>query len=169
MPASDTDTAQILIGLTAEITSAHVSNNSVPASELPALIRSVHDAFRSVTKPAVAVKEKPEPAVPIRSSVKPDYIICLEDGARLKMLKRYLRTRYGMTPQEYREKWDLPANYPMVAPNYAEQRSSLAKAIGLGRKKSESAEGGAQPTGKSPPSSARGKRRGATASGPEDV
>ncbi|MCA1748273.1 MAG: MucR family transcriptional regulator [Parasphingopyxis sp.] len=124
---------EALITLTADIVSAHVSNNSVAVSDLPLIIQSVHEALTDLEKNAKA-EEKPEPAVPIRSSIKPDYIVCLEDGKKLKMLKRHLRTHYDMTPEDYRQKWGLNADYPMVAPNYAEQRRQLAKKIGLGRK-----------------------------------
>lgn len=124
---------ETLITLTADIVSAHVSNNSVAVSDLPLIIQSVHEALTDLEKSAQE-EEKPEPAVSIRSSVKPDYIVCLEDGKKLKMLKRHLRTHYDMTPEEYRQKWGLNADYPMVSPNYAEQRRQLAKKIGLGRK-----------------------------------
>lgn len=124
-----------LIELTADIVSAHVSNNNVPSNEVPGLIQSVFTALSQTSAPAPQPAAKQEPAVSVRSSVKPDYIVCLEDGAKLKMLKRYLRTRYDMSPEEYRQKWGLPHDYPMVAPNYAEQRRSLAHQIGLGRKK----------------------------------
>ncbi|CCG41566.1 MucR family transcriptional regulator [Magnetospirillum molischianum] len=122
-----------LLALTTEIVSAHVGNNSVAIGELPHLIQEVYRTLSSVgTTPAVP--ERPQPAVPVRKSVTPDYIICLEDGKKLKMLKRHLKTAYNMTPEEYRERWGLPADYPMVAPNYAQHRSSLAKKIGLGTK-----------------------------------
>lgn len=124
---------ETLITLTADIVSAHVSNNSVAVSDLPLIIQSVHEALNDLEKSGQA-EEKPEPAVSIRSSIKPDYIVCLEDGKKLKMLKRHLRTHYDMSPEEYRQKWGLNADYPMVAPNYAEQRRKLAKKIGLGRK-----------------------------------
>ncbi len=117
----------------AQIVSAHVSNNSVQASALPELIQQVYKALTLVGAEPAPV-EKLEPAVPLKKSVFPDYIVCLEDGKKLKMLKRHLMTSYGMTPEAYRERWGLPANYPMVAPNYAERRSALAKSIGLGRK-----------------------------------
>ena len=130
------DMTETLITLTADIVSAHVSNNSVAVSDLPSLIESVHGAL-TVLESKSAEEEKPEPAVSIRSSIKPDYIVCLEDGKKLKMLKRHLMTSYGMTPDDYRKKWDLPSDYPMVAPNYAEQRRKLAKKIGLGRKPGE--------------------------------
>jgi len=124
--------AETLIALTADIVSAHVSNNSVAVSDLPLLIQNVHLALAGLggTPPVVEVKQ--EPAVSIRSSIKPDYVVCLEDGKKLKMLKRHLMTHYQMTPDQYRTKWNLPADYPMVAPNYAEQRRTLAKKIGLG-------------------------------------
>jgi predicted transcriptional regulator len=124
-----------IIELTADIVSAHVANNNVASTELPELIRSVFAALSKTNEPLVETAARPEPAVSVRASVKPDYIVCLEDGAKLKMLKRYLRTNFSMTPEEYRTKWDLPRDYPMVAPNYAEQRRSLAHKIGLGRKK----------------------------------
>lgn len=124
---------ETLVTLTADIVAAHVSNNSVAISDIPLVIRSVHDALAGLGG-AVEPEVKQEPAVSIRASVKPDYIVCLEDGRKLKMLRRHLMTRYGMTPDEYRAKWNLPADYPMVAPNYAEQRSALAKKIGLGTK-----------------------------------
>ncbi|WP_454884295.1 MucR family transcriptional regulator [Sphingomonas oryzagri] len=122
-----------LIALTADIVSAHVSNNSVPAAEVAPLIQTVYAALEKATAPAVE-EARPEPVVPVRASVKHDYIVCLEDGKKLKMLKRYLRTNYAMSPEEYRTKWGLPRDYPMVAPAYAEQRKELAKKIGLGRK-----------------------------------
>jgi predicted transcriptional regulator len=123
-----------LITLTADIVSAHVSNNNVSVDDLPRLIQSVHAALGGLgTEPAQA--EVPLiPAVSIRASVKPDYIVCLEDGKKLKMLKRHLMTHYQMTPADYRAKWKLPSDYPMVAPSYAEKRRTLAKSIGLGRK-----------------------------------
>ncbi len=118
----------------ARIVSAHISNNSVQAADLPALIQQVYTALTSLgSEPALAA-EKREPAVPVRKSVFPDYIVCLEDGKKLKMLKRHLMTSYDLTPEAYRERWGLPSNYPMVAPSYAERRSVLAKSIGLGRK-----------------------------------
>lgn len=123
-----------LITLTADIVAAHVSNNSVAVSDLPLLIQNVHGALSNLAATGGA-EARPEPKVPIRSSIKPDYIVCLEDGKKLKMLKRHLMTHYQMTPDQYRQKWGLPADYPMVAPNYAEQRRKLAKAIGLGTKR----------------------------------
>ena len=133
----ETETAQneLLITLTSDIVAAHVSNNSVAVSDVSTLIQNVHAALANLSQPAPAPEVKPEPAVSVRSSVKPDYIICLEDGKKLKMLKRHLMTHYQMTPEDYRAKWGLPADYPMVAPNYAGQRRSLAKKIGLGTKR----------------------------------
>ncbi len=123
--------ANDLLALTTDIVASHVANNSVAVQDLPQLIQQVYAALASVGSGATA-KEKPTPAVPVRRSVTPDYIVCLEDGKKLKMLKRHLKTRYNLTPDEYRERWGLPADYPMVAPNYAAQRSDLAKKIGLG-------------------------------------
>ena len=121
------------IAWTADIVASHVQNNSVAISDLPQLIQTVHDSLAGLS--GGAAEEKPQPAVSVRRSVTPDHIVCLEDGRKLKMLKRHLATAYGMTPEEYREKWGLPADYPMVAPNYAKQRSSLAKKIGLGKRR----------------------------------
>ncbi|WP_106640669.1 MucR family transcriptional regulator [Allosphingosinicella vermicomposti] len=123
---------ETLITLTADIVSAHVSNNSVSVNDLPQLIQNVHAALAGLGSAAAEPEVKQAPAVSVRASVKPDYIVCLEDGKKLKMLKRHLMTHYNMTSDEYRQKWGLPADYPMVAPNYAEQRRSLAKKIGLG-------------------------------------
>lgn len=122
------------IELTADIVSAHVGNNSVAVSDLPLIIRSVYDALSGLKTPADPPQAPLVPAVSIRQSIKPDYIVCLDDGKRLKMLRRHLMTHYGMTPDDYRAKWGLPADYPMVAPNYAEKRRVLAKSIGLGTK-----------------------------------
>lgn len=127
---------EMLITLTSDIVAAHVSNNSVAVSDLPQLIQNVHSALAALDTPVEAPEIRPEPAVSVRASVKPDYIVCLEDGKKLKMLKRHLMTHYQMTPEDYRTKWNLPADYPMVAPNYAEQRRSLAKKIGLGTARS---------------------------------
>jgi predicted transcriptional regulator len=133
---TDEDPGNVLISLTADIVSAHVSNNSVAVNDLPTLIQNVHSALSGLSgAPQEEPAKKQEPAVSIRSSVKPDFIVCLEDGKKLKMLKRHLMTHYQMTPDEYRQKWGLGADYPMVAPNYAEQRRSLAKQIGLGTKR----------------------------------
>ena len=124
-----------LIDLTADIVSAHVSNNNTATADLPGLIRSVFAALTATANPIEPETPKQEPAVSVRSSVKHDYIVCLEDGAKLKMLKRYLRTKFDMSPEDYRAKWSLPKDYPMVAPAYAETRRALAHSIGLGRKK----------------------------------
>ncbi|HET6306385.1 MAG TPA: MucR family transcriptional regulator [Rhodopila sp.] len=121
-----------ILGLTAQIVSAHASNNELDATALPGVIRAVYDTLVNIGEAPAAPAQPPTPAVPIRKSVFPDYIICLEDGKKLKMLKRHLATAYDMTPEQYREKWGLDASYPMVAPNYAERRSELAKQIGLG-------------------------------------
>ncbi len=121
-----------LLGLTTEIVAAHVSNNAVSVDELPLLINQVHRSLTTLGSAPEPTQEKLQPAVPVKKSVTPDFIICLEDGKKLKMLKRHLKTAYDMTPEEYRERWQLPPDYPMVAPNYARQRSKLAKEIGLG-------------------------------------
>jgi predicted transcriptional regulator len=125
-----------LLALTADIVSSHVANNSVAVNDLPQLIQNVYATLSGLGTPQKAPEVRPEPAVPVRQSIKPDYIVCLEDGKKLKMLKRHLMTAYGMTPDEYRAKWGLPADYPMVAPNYAESRRQLAKSIGLGTTRS---------------------------------
>jgi predicted transcriptional regulator len=126
--------AQELLRMTAEVASAYVSNNSLPASHLSEMIRAIHESLSTLGGGTSAKAEQPPaPAVPIKKSVNPDYIICLEDGKKLKMLKRHLRTTYNMTPDAYRARWGLPPDYPMVAPNYAAQRSAFAKQIGLGR------------------------------------
>ena len=133
-PMSDASTQNSeLVSLTADIVAAHVSNNSVAISDLSILIGNVHAALSALGTTPV-VEPKPEPADSIRTSVKPDYIVCLEDGKKLKMLRRHLMTHYNMTPDDYRSRWGLPADYPMVAPNYAEKRRALAKEIGLGTK-----------------------------------
>ncbi len=125
-----------LISLVADIVSAYVANNSVPVSELPGLIASTHTAIASLSSPAApAPEEKAVPAVPIKKSITPDFLICLEDGKKFKSLKRHLRTSYDMSPEQYRAKWNLPADYPMVAPAYAEARSNLAKKMGLGQQR----------------------------------
>jgi predicted transcriptional regulator len=126
---------ETLVTLTADIVAAHVSNNSVSVSDLATLIQNVHGALSGLGRAVAEPEVKQEPAVSVRASVKPDYIVCLEDGKKLKMLKRHLMTHYQMTPEQYRAKWNLPADYPMVAPNYAEQRRTLAKKIGLGTKR----------------------------------
>ena len=124
------------IALTAEIVSAYVSNNSVSAGDLPALIGQVHSALTRVSSNHGEAPSEPlKPAISVKRSVTPDYIVCLEDGKKFKSLKRHLRTQYSMTPEAYRDKWDLPPDYPMVAPNYAEARSQLAKKMGLGQQR----------------------------------
>lgn len=132
--SEQTDNSELL-ALTTDIVASHVSNNSVTVAELPQLIQQVYGALAVVGGVTQPVPERPKPAVPIKKSVTPDYIICLEDGKRLKMLKRHIKTRYDLTPDEYRERWGLAPDYPMVAPNYASQRSDLAKKIGLGTKR----------------------------------
>jgi len=125
-----------LVELTAEIVSAYVSNNTVVATDLPALINNVFDALKKASSTgAQPAKEELRPAVPIKKSVTSEYIICLEDGKKFKSLKRHLRTHYDLSPEEYREKWSLPHDYPMVAPNYAAARSDLAKRMGLGQRR----------------------------------
>ncbi|MET0531099.1 MAG: MucR family transcriptional regulator [Microvirga sp.] len=128
--------SSIYIGLAADIVSAYVSNNSVPAGDLPGLISEVHLALARVGNGAAeASAEAPKPAIAIKKSITPDYIICLEDGKKFKSLKRHLRTQYNLTPEQYREKWGLAPDYPMVAPNYAKARSDLAKEMGLGQQR----------------------------------
>jgi predicted transcriptional regulator len=133
MATIENDMSEVLITLTSDIVAAHVSNNSVAVDELPVLIQNVYGALAGL---GVAAQEevKPEPAVSIRASVKSDHLVCLEDGKKMKMLKRHLMTDHGLTPAEYRARWGLAADYPMVAPEYAEKRRALAKEIGLGRK-----------------------------------
>jgi len=121
-----------LLVLTTEIVAAHVSRNNVSPDQLPELIRGVYRSLTGTANPLPMVAEKLVPAVPVKKSIFPDYIVCLEDGKKLKMLKRHLKTSYDLTPEQYRERWGLAADYPMVAPNYAEHRSTLAKQIGLG-------------------------------------
>jgi predicted transcriptional regulator len=128
----DSDASNELLTLTTEIVAAHVSNNTVAVGDLPQLINQVYQSLANIGKTPAVTMERPQPAVNAKRSVHPDYIICLEDGKKLKMLKRHLKTAYNMTPEEYRERWNLPPDYPMVAPNYARQRSRLAKEIGLG-------------------------------------
>ncbi len=123
-----------LIEMTAEIVAAYVENNTISTAELPALIQSVHRALVGVSTGAEAVESTPkEPAVPVRRSITADHLICLEDGRKFKSLKRHLRTKYNMSPEDYRAKWGLAKDYPMVAPNYARARSELAKQMGLGQ------------------------------------
>ena len=123
-----------LLQLTSSIVAAHVAHNNVTVTDLPGLIREVYQTLATVGQVQPKEPERPAPAVPVKKSVTPDYIVCLEDGKKLKMLRRHLMTHYGMTPDDYRAKWGLPADYPMVAPNYAEKRRALAKEIGLGTK-----------------------------------
>jgi predicted transcriptional regulator len=130
MPESEKDTSSL--ESVSKIVSAYVSNNSLPSDELPDLITTIHEALQN---PDQAAASPPEPAVPIKKSIRPDYVVCLEDGMKFKMLKRHLRNVYDLSPDEYRQKWGLPSDYPMVAPEYAARRSELAKKIGLGRKK----------------------------------
>ena len=133
---SDNSNAGILITQTADIVSAYVSNNTVVASDLPSVIQNVFDALsRASSTTGQTIREELRPAVPVKKSVTPEYIICLEDGKKFKSLKRHLRTHYNLTPEDYREKWGLPHDYPMVAPNYAAARSDLAKRMGLGQRR----------------------------------
>ena len=153
---ADQTTSANYIELAADIVSAFVSNNSVPAADLPALIGSVHAALQNVGNPAPKQEEaKPVPAVPVKKSITPDYLISLEDGKQYKSLKRHLKTR-GLTPEQYREKWGLPRDYPMVAANYAARRSELAKSMGLGQKR----KGAARTSGGSEGGRESPKRRG---------
>ena len=131
---TDNPSQSELLELTTEIVAAHAGNNTVAVSDLPQLIQDVYRTLLDIGQTQSA-PERPKPAVAVKKSVHPDFIICLEDGKKLKMLKRHLKTAYDMTPEEYRERWGLPADYPMVAPNYAKHRSSLAKKIGLGTKR----------------------------------
>lgn len=136
MAMSETSSSNSFIELAADIVSAYVSNNSVPASDLPSLINEVHSALLRVTSGTSPVAvETPKPAVPAKKSVTNDYIVCLEDGRKFKSLKRHLRSQFNMSPDEYREKWGLAPDYPMVAPNYAKARSNLAKQMGLGQQR----------------------------------
>jgi predicted transcriptional regulator len=134
METMEMDMSETLITLTSDIVAAHLSNNDVAVDDVPSLITNVYGALASLGTVVEKEEPRPEPAVAIRNSIKPDFIVCLEDGKKLKMLKRYLRTNFNMTPEEYRARWGLPADYPMVAPNYADRRRELAKKIGLGRK-----------------------------------
>jgi predicted transcriptional regulator len=133
MADTDTDHSELL-ALTSEIVAAHVSNNAVASTDLPTLIETVFSTLSGLGIPEPEPEIELKPAVPIKKSVTEDYIVCLEDGKKLKMLKRHLKTAYNMTPEEYRAKWGLPTDYPMVAPSYAAKRQQLAKKIGLGRK-----------------------------------
>ena len=134
MDTIETDTSEMLITLTSDIVAAHVANNTLSVEEVPTLITTVYSALAGLGGSAAPVEERPEPAVSVRASVKRDHLVCLEDGKKMKMLKRHLMTEHGMTPDEYRERWGLSKDYPMVAPDYAETRRDLAKKIGLGRK-----------------------------------
>lgn len=134
MENTENDTKEMLITLTSDIVSSHVANNNVAIEDVPSLISNIYTTLSNLGQDEPVVEELPKPAVSIRASLKPDYIVCLEDGKKLKMLKRHLMTHYQMTPDDYRQRWGLPADYPMVAPNYAEKRRELAKKIGLGRK-----------------------------------
>lgn len=140
--------------LTVQIVAAHVAHNNVATNDLPGLIDQVYNALRGLAKPVDPVTERSQPAVPIKKSVMPDYVVCLDDGKKLKMLKRHLKTAYNMTPDEYQERWGLPTDYPMVAPNYAKQRSTLAKTIGLGTRRAAAA-----PAPKSTAASSKARRR----------
>ena len=134
MADTDNEMHETLITLTSDIVAAHAANNNVGVNELPQLISNVYSALAGLGATAAEPEAPPSPAVPVRSSVKKDKIICLEDGMELKMLKRHLMTHHNLTPAEYRQRWSLPSDYPMVAPNYTETRRELAKKIGLGRK-----------------------------------
>jgi predicted transcriptional regulator len=129
---NNTEQSNDLLALTTEIVAAHVSNNTVALGDLPQLINQVYNSLANIGVAPAAPAARPQPAVSVKKSVQPDYIVCLEDGKKLKMLKRHLKTAYNMTPESYRERWGLSSDYPMVAPNYARQRSRLAKEIGLG-------------------------------------
>ncbi|MBE7201886.1 MAG: MucR family transcriptional regulator [Parafilimonas terrae] len=164
---SDSESDLELVEMAAEIVSAYVRNNSVPASELPQLLQSVHSSLGKIVKgpEPEPVKEAPQPKVSVKKSVTDDFIICLEDGKHFKSLKRHLQSEHGMTPQEYRAKWNLPKDYPMVAPAYANARSSLAKSLGLGRK--SGADAVAAEAEPEPAVEAKPRRRGRPAATPE--
>ncbi|HEY4253371.1 MAG TPA: MucR family transcriptional regulator [Roseomonas sp.] len=147
MPEINTNTD--ILGLTAEIVAAHVANNAVSLPDLPGLIQDVYRTLSNIGAPPAPVAEKPQPAVPIKKSITPEYLICLEDGKKLKMLKRHLKTAYNLTPEQYRERWGLASDYPMVAPVYAAHRSTLAKKIGLGTKPRGRPARGRKPAAKS--------------------
>lgn len=136
-----------LLALVTDIVSAHVGNNTVASADLPGLITNVYGALAGLGEPVVQIEARPDPAVSVRASVKPDHIVCLEDGKKLKMLKRHLMSDHGMTPEQYRARWGLAADYPMVAPNYSEKRRGLAKQIGLGRKPGQKVGRGAKAAG----------------------
>jgi predicted transcriptional regulator len=153
------ETFDTILALTADIVAAHVGNNNVSVSDVPALIQNVHGALTSLGTSAAEPQVEQQPSVSVRSSVKPDYIVCLEDGKKLKMLKRYLASNFNMTPAEYRAKWKLPADYPMVAPNYSSQRKDLAHKMGLGRKKAAPAPAAAPAASAAPAAPKRGRGR----------
>ncbi|WP_282609130.1 MucR family transcriptional regulator [Pelagibius sp. Alg239-R121] len=132
-PVTSQLTSKDILRMTSDVVASYVRNNPVASDELRGVIQAVHDSLMDLNNGTPGAAEAPKPAVSVRKSITPDYIVCLEDGKKLKMLKRYLRTSYGMTPEEYRAKWGLASDYPMVAPNYAAQRSAFAKKIGLGR------------------------------------
>jgi predicted transcriptional regulator len=131
---SNSLSSSAILEMTADVVASYVGNNPLPSVELTKAINTVYDSLTSLNDDGGAPAEPPKPAVSIRRSVKPDYIVCLEDGKKLKMLKRHLKTSYDLTPEQYRERWGLPTDYPMVAPNYAKRRSALAKEIGLGKR-----------------------------------
>ncbi len=131
---TDNTDSNELMALTTEIVCSHVANNTVNVNDLPQLIQQVYATLANIGKGQSPAVDRPQPAVPVKRSITPDFIVCLEDGRKLKMLKRHIKTAFNLTPEEYRERWRLPPDYPMVAPNYAKQRSSLAKKIGLGTK-----------------------------------
>jgi predicted transcriptional regulator len=137
MTSSDKPGNGDLLRMAADVAAAYVSNNTLPATQITDVIKAIYASFVSLDRTDGGLPTSAKPVVPIKKSVTPEYIICLEDGKKLKMLKRHLRTAYGLTPEEYRAKWGLPVDYPMVAPNYAQQRSAFAKKIGLGRKPSK--------------------------------
>ncbi|MDD3288159.1 MAG: MucR family transcriptional regulator [Alphaproteobacteria bacterium] len=129
---NDTKSGELMLALTTEIAASYVDNNSLPVGEIPHLLTTIYQSLTKLSSGAPVPENRPEPAVPVKKSVFPDYIVCLEDGKKLKMLKRHLKTSYSMSPEQYRERWNLGPDYPLVAPNYAKQRSKLAKQIGLG-------------------------------------
>lgn len=134
MDEFETDMSEMLITLTSDIVAAHVSNNNVAVDEVPTLISNVYSALSGLGGAGVVEEHRPDPAVSVRASIKKDHVVCLDCGKKMKMLKRHLSTEHGMTPDEYRQRWDLSSDYPMVAPDYADTRRDLAKKIGLGRK-----------------------------------
>ena len=136
-PSSSTASSEEMVALTSRITAAYLRGNALPAADIAGVIAIVHGSLLQLGQPATQPEETLKPAVPIRRSVTAEYIVCLEDGRKLKMLKRHLKATYGMTPDQYRTRWNLPADYPMVAPAYAGRRSDLAKASGLGRRRPE--------------------------------